>query len=48
MAGKVLVVADAAQLEPRILAALSRDDALATAARGKDLYQRHCRRRVRR
>nr|WP_210149131.1 bifunctional 3'-5' exonuclease/DNA polymerase [Paeniglutamicibacter terrestris] len=37
--GKVLVVADAAQLEPRILAALSRDDALAAAARGKDLYQ---------
>ncbi|WP_411733273.1 bifunctional 3'-5' exonuclease/DNA polymerase [Paeniglutamicibacter sp.] len=38
-AGKVLVVADAAQLEPRILAALSRDDALATAARGQDLYR---------
>lgn len=37
--GKVLVVADAAQLEPRILAALSRDAALATAARGQDLYQ---------
>lgn len=37
--GKVLVVADAAQLEPRILAALSRDTALAAAARGKDLYQ---------
>jgi DNA polymerase-1 len=38
-AGKVLIVADAAQLEPRILAALSRDDALAAAARGQDLYQ---------
>lgn len=37
--GHVLVVADAAQLEPRILAALSRDAALAAAARGKDLYQ---------
>lgn len=37
--GKVLVVADAAQLEPRVLAALSRDTALASAARGKDLYQ---------
>lgn len=37
--GKVLVVADAAQLEPRVLAALSRDTALAGAARGKDLYQ---------
>lgn len=38
-AGKVLIVADAAQLEPRVLAALSRDDALASAARGQDLYQ---------
>lgn len=37
--GKVLIVADAAQLEPRILAALSRDTQLAAAARGKDLYQ---------
>ncbi len=37
--GMVLVVADAAQLEPRILAALSRDTALAAAARGKDLYR---------
>ncbi|MEE1621353.1 bifunctional 3'-5' exonuclease/DNA polymerase [Zafaria sp. J156] len=37
--GHVLVVADAAQLEPRILAALSRDRALADAARGRDLYQ---------
>jgi len=35
----VLVVADAAQLEPRILAALGRDDGLAAAARGGDLYQ---------
>ena len=37
--GKVLVVADAAQLEPRILAALSRDTALAAAATARDLYQ---------
>ncbi|WP_417219970.1 bifunctional 3'-5' exonuclease/DNA polymerase [Arthrobacter sp.] len=37
--GNVLVVADAAQLEPRILAALGRDTALADAARGQDLYQ---------
>ncbi len=37
--GHVLIVADAAQLEPRVLAALGRDSALATAARGKDLYQ---------
>lgn len=37
--GHVFVVADAAQLEPRVLAALGRDSALATAARGKDLYQ---------
>ncbi|MGJ9402978.1 bifunctional 3'-5' exonuclease/DNA polymerase [Arthrobacter sp. KK5.5] len=34
-----LVVADAAQLEPRILAVLANDDALADAARGRDLYQ---------
>ncbi|MDN3482633.1 bifunctional 3'-5' exonuclease/DNA polymerase [Arthrobacter sp. APC 3897] len=34
-----LIVADAAQLEPRVLAALGRDNALAAAARGKDLYQ---------
>ena len=33
-----LVVADAAQLEPRVLAAMSRDEAMATAARGRDLY----------
>ncbi|GAA3625479.1 bifunctional 3'-5' exonuclease/DNA polymerase [Microbacterium awajiense] len=33
-----LVVADVAQLEPRVLAAMSRDGALAGAARGADLY----------
>ncbi|GAA5031956.1 bifunctional 3'-5' exonuclease/DNA polymerase [Microbacterium fluvii] len=33
-----LVVADVAQLEPRILAAMARDPALAAAARGRDLY----------
>lgn len=37
--GHLLVVADAAQLEPRILAALGRDNGLADAARGRDLYQ---------
>jgi DNA polymerase-1 len=37
--GWVLVVADAAQLEPRVLAALSGDDGLATAASAGDLYQ---------
>ncbi|GAB3129508.1 bifunctional 3'-5' exonuclease/DNA polymerase [Glaciibacter psychrotolerans] len=37
-AGWKLVVADAAQLEPRILAALSRDTAMADAGRGTDLY----------
>ncbi|NKX53405.1 bifunctional 3'-5' exonuclease/DNA polymerase [Arthrobacter mobilis] len=37
--GWKLVVADAAQLEPRVLAALGRDPALAAAARGQDLYQ---------
>jgi DNA polymerase-1 len=37
--GHVLIVADAAQLEPRVLAALGRDSVLAAAARGKDLYQ---------
>lgn len=37
--GMRLVVADAAQLEPRALAALARDEALADAARGRDLYQ---------
>lgn len=36
--GWKFVVADAAQLEPRILAALSRDTAMATAGRGTDLY----------
>ncbi|MDQ7877745.1 bifunctional 3'-5' exonuclease/DNA polymerase [Microbacterium sp. QXD-8] len=33
-----LVVADVAQLEPRVLAAMSSDTALAGAARGRDLY----------
>ncbi|CEA09084.1 DNA polymerase I, thermostable [Arthrobacter saudimassiliensis] len=37
--GHRLVVADAAQLEPRVLAALGQDDGLAAAARGQDLYQ---------
>ncbi|GHD02904.1 bifunctional 3'-5' exonuclease/DNA polymerase [Zhihengliuella salsuginis] len=37
--GCKLVVADASQLEPRILAAMSRDEALAIASTGKDLYQ---------
>lgn len=37
--GHVLVVADASQLEPRILAAISADRSLAQAARGTDLYQ---------
>jgi DNA polymerase-1 len=37
-AGWKLVVADAAQLEPRILAALSADTAMARAGRGTDLY----------
>ncbi|WP_182490119.1 bifunctional 3'-5' exonuclease/DNA polymerase [Microcella alkalica] len=36
--GWVLVVADAAQLEPRILAALSNDAAMARAGAGEDLY----------
>lgn len=34
-----LVVADAAQLEPRVLAAMSGDPQMAGAARGADLYQ---------
>ena len=34
-----LVVADAAQLEPRVLAAMSGDGAMAAAARRADLYQ---------
>jgi len=37
--GWVLVVADVAQLEPRVLAGMSGDSALASAARGADLYQ---------
>jgi DNA polymerase family A len=37
--GWVLVVADAAQLEPRLLAALAGDHALAEAAGSGDLYQ---------
>ena len=37
--GWVLVVADVAQLEPRVLAGMSGDRALAKAARGTDLYQ---------
>jgi len=36
--GWTLVVADASQLEPRVLAALSADDGLARAAAGGDLY----------
>lgn len=36
--GWKLVTADVAQLEPRMLAAMARDEAMATAARGKDLY----------
>jgi len=36
--GWTFVVADAAQLEPRILAALSRDQAMARAGRETDLY----------
>lgn len=36
--GWKLVVADVAQLEPRVLAAMSSDGALAAAARGRDLY----------
>ncbi len=35
----VFIVADAAQLEPRVLAALGQDSALAAAARDRDLYQ---------
>ena len=37
--GWQLVVADVAQLEPRVLAAMSRDETMARAARGEDLYQ---------
>lgn len=36
--GWTLVIADVAQLEPRMLAAVSSDRALADAARGRDLY----------
>ncbi|MFO7690215.1 MAG: bifunctional 3'-5' exonuclease/DNA polymerase [Cryobacterium sp.] len=36
--GWTFVVADAAQLEPRILAALSQDQAMALAGQGRDLY----------
>ena len=36
--GWTLVVADVAQLEPRMLAGMSRDGAMARAAQGKDLY----------
>lgn len=37
--GWSLVVADAAQLEPRILAAMSGDDAMATAGQAADMYE---------
>jgi DNA polymerase-1 len=37
--GWKLVVADAAQLEPRILTGLAGDHAMAAAGRGKDLYE---------
>ncbi len=37
--GWKLVVADASQLEPRVLAAMAGDDQMAAAARGHDLYQ---------
>ncbi|GAA1951675.1 bifunctional 3'-5' exonuclease/DNA polymerase [Microbacterium deminutum] len=37
-AGWRLIVADVAQLEPRVLAAMAGDTALADAARGRDLY----------
>lgn len=37
--GWTLVAADVAQLEPRVLAAMSRDTAMAEAARGRDLYE---------
>ncbi|WP_309491566.1 bifunctional 3'-5' exonuclease/DNA polymerase [Microbacterium sp. Se5.02b] len=36
--GWTLVVADVAQLEPRMLAAMAADEAMAQAARGRDLY----------
>ncbi|GAA4482765.1 bifunctional 3'-5' exonuclease/DNA polymerase [Microbacterium panaciterrae] len=37
--GWVLICADVAQLEPRVLAAMSKDTAMAGAARGADLYE---------
>ena len=37
--GWTLVVADAAQLEPRVLAGMAQDQAMATASRGRDLYR---------
>ncbi len=37
--GWTLVAADVAQLEPRVLAAMSKDTAMADAARGADLYE---------
>ncbi|SDL30808.1 bifunctional 3'-5' exonuclease/DNA polymerase [Microbacterium azadirachtae] len=37
--GWALVCADVAQLEPRVLAAMSKDRAMAAAARGADLYE---------
>ncbi len=37
--GWVIVDADVAQLEPRVLAAMSRDTRMAEAARGRDLYE---------
>ena len=37
--GWILVCADVAQLEPRVLAAMSKDTAMAAAARGADLYE---------
>ncbi len=37
--GWTLVVADAAQLEPRVLAGLAGDDRMVAAARGGDIYQ---------
>lgn len=37
--GWTLIVADVAQLEPRVLAAMSRDTAMAAAGQGSDLYE---------
>ena len=36
--GEVFLVSDGSQIEPRILAALSHDEALASAGRGTDMY----------